>query len=102
MNIIDAVKSGKRFKRKLPYKQTHWMPTNVDHFDHVTIEDILATDWEVEEKVLPKKKVLKSFVYQNSIGSLHVQTAYQENPEVWCKNTCCKLIKILDEIEVDA
>jgi hypothetical protein len=51
LNIIDAVKSGKRFRRKLPYKQTHWYenesPLLLVGFNR---ENILATDWEIEER----------------------------------------------------
>jgi hypothetical protein len=49
----------------------------------------------------PKKKALKSFVYQSDIGTFHICTKYQEDPEAWCKGSNYKLIKILDEIEVD-
>jgi hypothetical protein len=43
MNIIDAVKSGK------PYKRRHhgcWF----DKTNHWRGDDILATDWEIEER----------------------------------------------------
>lgn len=47
MNIIEAVKSGKRFRRKT--HPNYWFdrpPT--DH--SFTIDWILADDWEIEEK----------------------------------------------------
>jgi len=49
----------------------------------------------------PKKKVLKSFVYQNTLGEFVHHLYYRKNPEEWCKEEKYKLIKILDEIEVD-
>ena len=47
MNIIDAVKSGKLFKRP----GGGWY-TNDHHSDKLplTKSDILATDWEIEER----------------------------------------------------
>ena len=50
----------------------------------------------------PKKKVLKSFVYQNHIGRCYISDVYCEDPDSWCKQSDVKLIKILDTIEVDA
>ena len=41
MNIIEAVKSGKKFRRPgLPFKE----------YKNFAREDILADDWEIEEK----------------------------------------------------
>ncbi len=44
MNIIDAVKSGKRIKRSSWKSKDYWNPLNFD------LEDIIATDWEIEER----------------------------------------------------
>ena len=43
MNIIDAVKSGKRARRL----KRDW---DYHDFNNLTREDILATDWEIEER----------------------------------------------------
>ena len=43
MNIIEAVRSGKRFRRE----GFNWFPFNADHYNSVSKEDILATDWEI-------------------------------------------------------
>lgn len=49
MNIIDAVKSGKNFARKPQDKNDFHL--NCESQEYVfDIEDILATDWEIEEK----------------------------------------------------
>ena len=47
MNILEAIKSGKRFRRPI------WIiyySANQEEFFELTDEDILATDWEVEEE----------------------------------------------------
>jgi hypothetical protein len=53
-----------------------------------------------EWTIAPKKKVLKSFVYQAPNGNIFKCHEYMEKPEEWCGGRF-KLIKILDEIEVD-
>ena len=54
MNLIDAVKSGKSFKRP-EWRHFYSAPAQLlftveDIRLQLTIEDILADDWEVEEK----------------------------------------------------
>lgn len=55
MNIIDAIKSGKRFRRK-PYgiwRQVEESYISDDYGNKpslLNVEDILAIDWETEEK----------------------------------------------------
>jgi hypothetical protein len=44
VNLIDAVKSGKRIRRSSWKSKDYWNPLNFD------LEDILATDWEIEER----------------------------------------------------
>lgn len=48
MTIQEAIKSGKRFKRS---KETTYYRSDVlaDH-DLIRVEDVMAIDWEVEEK----------------------------------------------------
>ena len=54
MNILEAIKSGKRFRRKPSIPGTvSWIgPLDVTtHWDEsFFLDDILADDWEVEEK----------------------------------------------------
>ena len=45
MNIIEAIKSGKRFKRK---SEIAWM--SGDQLYNYVKADIIADDWEVEER----------------------------------------------------
>lgn len=50
MNIIDAIKSGKRFKRD-PYEFSrieHWV--GEDGYILITQNEILADDWELESE----------------------------------------------------
>lgn len=58
MNIIEAIKSGKKFKRPcFPWQNWLYIPAlskiihRVDgaHY-HCDIDDILADDWEIEEE----------------------------------------------------
>lgn len=58
MNIIEAIKSGKDFKRKIWSEDSYVYVTNIMHFrlrdyknervilDH---DDVIADDWEVSE-----------------------------------------------------
>ena len=48
MTIIEAVKSGKAFRRKAYGWTVTWMIPAGDHWT-ITPEDILADDWEVME-----------------------------------------------------
>lgn len=47
MNIIEAIKSGKRFKRKAHFD--YWPKPNRNSHTF-SLEELLADDWEVEEK----------------------------------------------------
>ena len=48
MNIIEAVKSGKRFRRP----GGHWLQVNTTDYNiRLLFQDILATDWEIEERI---------------------------------------------------
>ena len=51
MNIIEAIKSGKRFRRTAWISRTspsYWTTSRIQPLTF-TAEDILADDWEVEE-----------------------------------------------------
>lgn len=52
MTIIEALKSGKKFKRT----GWLWVRPDKDIFFEISREDILATDWEIQEE--PKKQWL--------------------------------------------
>lgn len=48
MNLIDAIKSGKQFRRKSQPNQDFWFrPMDTHSF---TQDEIIAEDWEVEEE----------------------------------------------------
>ncbi len=47
MNIIEATQSGKRFRRN--FWGEFWLDKELG-LVHLTFEDILATDWEIEER----------------------------------------------------
>ena len=50
MNIIDAIKSGRKYRRKGFHS---WcLPVAEKNNYHFSIEDLLADDWEVEEKAV--------------------------------------------------
>lgn len=57
MNIIDAVKSGKRFKRKTYINWAYVTRIGEINNEHgapiyIDSEEILAEDWEVEEETV--------------------------------------------------
>ena len=45
MNLIEAIKSGKKFKREAWSRFEKWDP-----YYPVILSDVLADDWEIEEK----------------------------------------------------
>ena len=47
MNIIEAIKSGKRFRRK-SWTNRDYIKVNVSRLD-LPLDAIIADDWEVEE-----------------------------------------------------
>lgn len=53
MKIIEAVKSGKRFRRKINYENMGWLSFRTNNYiAGLCREDILADDWEIEgEKI---------------------------------------------------
>lgn len=63
MNLIEALKTGRRIRRKSWIYEAggidEWMPANPDMYAFVDWgmdgEDVLADDWEIEPE--PKKKV---------------------------------------------
>lgn len=50
MNIQEAIKSGKRYRRK---GELDWYDTAPDFTHHAfSTQDVLSSDWEVEEKTV--------------------------------------------------
>lgn len=49
MNLIDAIKSGKRFKRR-EWSEYIELKYGIDTYIAYSAESIIAEDWEVEEK----------------------------------------------------
>lgn len=50
MNLIEAIRSGKRFRRKS--LKNSWFPANQGQDKYIfqlSVEDIVAEDWEVEQ-----------------------------------------------------
>ncbi len=50
MNIIEAIKSGKRIRRKGWPNKNCWAQRDGYRMYRIMEEDLLADDWEVEEK----------------------------------------------------
>lgn len=58
MTIQEAVKSGKKYKRA---KNSDWLYPNTPYL--VSLEGILATDWEIEEEKieLTRTQVIEAY-----------------------------------------
>jgi hypothetical protein len=75
MNLIEAVKSGKRFRRAVSPKgfDQPWYGQNKSYlFEH---HDILATDWEIEERKIEitesqLNQILNEVVGTHQAGSI--------------------------------
>lgn len=78
MNIIEALKSGKRFRRGKNEPFIHIpIEATADHDLFLSRDDVLANDWEIEE---PSARLTKSDVlrfYELGMYHAHVpNTAY--------------------------
>ena len=55
MNIIEAIKSGKRFRRKSWTSPKNWLTAKdeltLNHCLDLPVDSIIADDWEVEQTV---------------------------------------------------
>ena len=77
MNIIDAIKSGKRYKRKAyrewyrPASPTSTCYSSLQYSD----EDILADDWEVEENkaTITEEQLRQAWIKAHNNAPLVVQ-----------------------------
>jgi hypothetical protein len=57
MTIVEAIKSGKKFRRRSGHDRTYYVPYTLPDTDlkklHVfTYDDVLADDWIIEEPVV--------------------------------------------------
>jgi len=79
MNIIDAIKSGKEFKRP---EHTLWLNSGLAGTVYVHRTDAIADDWEVkEEKFIITEEILKkaiSSVYPYSYSASGVHYLIEE------------------------
>ena len=54
MNIIEAIKSGKRFRRKSWTSPKNWLTEKgelaLNHWLDLPVDSIIADDWEVESE----------------------------------------------------
>lgn len=52
MNIIESIKSGRRFRR-ISWQTNNWISQDLGHLHlRLTRDDIVADDWEVEQTVV--------------------------------------------------
>lgn len=75
MNLIEAVKSGKSYKRK---KHTYWYESSNKEF-HLSIQCILADDWEVESEPLMITRAQFDEAWYRAIVSSAPATISQRN-----------------------
>jgi hypothetical protein len=64
MNIIEAIKSGKKFRRSIWYAEDWREPHEAeDVLRNTMFEALIAEDWEVEQQVIPltKTKVIEAW-----------------------------------------
>lgn len=72
MNIIEAIKSGKRFRRKT---YDIWWDAVIKSYASQTATfnlmpaDLIAEDWEIEEEKIEVTKTQLYEAYMNSLGS---------------------------------
>lgn len=86
MNIIEAIKSGKPFKRKdseglmtFAYFITIYLPTNKNHVSRIK-EDLIADDYEVEEEKVEVTKELALRILRDALERMdgHYETRPQK------------------------
>lgn len=64
MNIIEAIKSGKRFKR--PSYQDWRTYHGADRYFYFKESDLLANDWIIEEEKIPISKDELEYAYNQA------------------------------------
>jgi len=69
MNLIEAIKSGKMFKRSDWREYLEVDLANTNDFVPLTPEDILAEDWEVEEIIIPVTENTFDLAWQRAVNS---------------------------------
>ena len=89
MNIIEAAKSGYRFRRK---NMSNWITSNKNQYGyltaHLTSYDILAEDWEIDA---PKKRYWK-WVVKDPLGEIIVSSGYYDDRKKDPKGTSLHLL----------
>lgn len=65
MNLIEAIKSGKRFRRG---DESAWTFQMEDY--HLSHEDILADDWEIEEPTISVTRSQVTAAWKNQNGKM--------------------------------
>lgn len=79
MNIIDAIKSGKRFRRK-SWTGRDYIEANVYSLD-LRIEALVADDWEVEEVRVTITESVLSAAWEKAVKSSGYHDDY--SPHGW-------------------
>ena len=84
MNIIEATKSGKRFRRKISNSEWITQPSMIMLVNgrymryFLGPEDILAEDWEIEEPPVSITRAKVEDILETEIGSLISRVNYIE------------------------
>lgn len=92
MNLIEAIKSGKRFKRR---GHTGWMSEYTYAFSK---EDVLSQDYEIETE--KKEITLYRYTVKNSEGRIDQLPWTSETLEERINNPMLKAIKTESKIVV--
>lgn len=92
MNLIEAVKSGRPFKRR---SYNCFIVSRTDSMGPLELsrQDILADDWEVEEE---KKEFTRTRIYEavrNEVAGLHRLSDVNADAEMIAHNVCVELYK---------
>lgn len=90
MNIIEAIKSGKRFRRQVSVTEGNpnwWTPVGEFGQFKTSVEDVLADDWEVEEMEIKitssdfekaRQQVATRINKNNNFGYVHISEYLDE------------------------
>lgn len=77
MNFIEAVKTGKKFKRA--HWDTFYSNYTVCPAQELNRMDVLAADWQVEEEKVTLTKTELEIAYFTAISSFSPGTGYAQN-----------------------
>jgi len=64
MNLIDAIKSGKRFRRSSWHALRDWVRPISNMCLSIPVDDILADDWEIEQTsvTITRDQLLRAYI----------------------------------------